>query len=409
MVEFADFISVLGDAYEHLYDLVYLRTHRLATLLVRQDTGNKREIVWELHHLLLDVIQELDPGPQAPITSREWRRHRLMALRYTDGLTPQAVADQLAISRRHYYRELEAALDAIATILWERYIVNPKQTPHQYSIVEDTELNRLELLRLEAARAAQSNRYTGLPSMVDGILALLHEQIQQRALIPNVDLRDPLPNIAVDSQLLRQMILAAVGYMIEVAARDSLRIIAYPSGQKVRLELGVQQLSIASVENARLRLNSFKELAQLGSVETDIPEGDDLPLEFHLYLPIEPQPTILIVDDNQDTLLLIQRTLSAHNYAVITASTAKAALEIAPQLQPMAITIDLMMPDMDGWDLMQAFNNHPNTRAIPIIVCSVLRQKELALSLGAAAFLEKPISEEELLGLLGNFKERTPA
>jgi CheY-like chemotaxis protein len=113
-----------------------------------------------------------------------------------------------------------------------------------------------------------------------------------------------------------------------------------------------------------------------------------------------PQHTVLVIDDNEDILTLFHRYLSLHHYQVVTASSAAEALSLAQQLQPFAITLDLMMPDQDGWDLLQTFLNHPGISATPIIVCSVLRQKELALSLGATAFLEKPVSEEALLAVL---------
>src|SRR4051812_49345513 len=113
-----DFVKHLGDAYEHLYDIVYLRNHALTNLLIPQ-TEARKEKAWQLHNLLIDIIQDLNPGTKAPVFSREWRRHRLMTMRYIDGQTPQAVADQLNISRRHFYRELEGAVEVIASILWE--------------------------------------------------------------------------------------------------------------------------------------------------------------------------------------------------------------------------------------------------------------------------------------------------
>ena len=58
------------------------------------------------------------------------------------------------------------------------------------------------------------------------------------------------------------------------------------------------------------------------------------------------------------------------------------------------------MPRQDGWDVLQVLLNQPETRHIPILVCSVLRQKELALSMGATAFLEKPVTEQVLLAAL---------
>jgi CheY-like chemotaxis protein len=119
---------------------------------------------------------------------------------------------------------------------------------------------------------------------------------------------------------------------------------------------------------------------------------------FKVKLPTA-QRTVLVVDDNEDALELFRRYLSPL-YRVATAGTAHKALEQARQLQPHAITLDLMMPEQDGWDLLQTLLNQPDTRHIPIIVCTVLKQKALALSLGAAAFLEKPVSKQELLTAL---------
>ena len=102
MVSRQEFGEQIGDAYEHLYDLVYLRTHPLTDVLVAHPDLQRKEKAWRLHRLLLEAIEELDPGPQAPAFSHEWRRHRLMVLRYLDGLDPPAIADQIAISRRHY-------------------------------------------------------------------------------------------------------------------------------------------------------------------------------------------------------------------------------------------------------------------------------------------------------------------
>src|SRR5436190_5564713 len=122
MTHETEFARQVADAYEHLYDLVYLGSHPLMKLLPAESASGRRDGAWKLHQLLLDTIEELNPGPQAPTFSREWRRHRLMVLRYTDGLTPEAAADQLAVSRRQFYRLHEAALDALASVIWNRHM-----------------------------------------------------------------------------------------------------------------------------------------------------------------------------------------------------------------------------------------------------------------------------------------------
>jgi CheY-like chemotaxis protein len=126
---------------------------------------------------------------------------------------------------------------------------------------------------------------------------------------------------------------------------------------------------------------------------------------FHVHLPIA-QPTVLVVDDNEDVLELMGRYLTSLHYRFATASTAEEAFDQARCLQPYAITLDLMMPDRDGWALLQILLNDPETRHIPLIVCSVLRQKGLALSLGATAFLQKPVSQQALLAVLALLQKR---
>jgi hypothetical protein len=127
MLSKAEFVSHIADAYDHLYDLVYLRTHPLLDALVPPTALPTRKRARQLHAILVGVIGELDPGPQAPTFSHEWRRHRLMYLRYVKGQTPQQVAEQLVISLRHYYRVHKTAIDDIAGILWERHVLRPSQ------------------------------------------------------------------------------------------------------------------------------------------------------------------------------------------------------------------------------------------------------------------------------------------
>src|SRR5258708_4344282 len=148
-----EFAGQVADAYEHLYDLVYLGSHPLGKLITPGSLTRSRESAWKLHQTLLDAIQELNPGPQAPTFSREWRRHRLMVLRYVDGQTPEVVADQLAVSRRQYYRMHEAAIEALAGLLWNRVQAPVTETVLASPGVGQHEpTTRLELIRLEAAQ-----------------------------------------------------------------------------------------------------------------------------------------------------------------------------------------------------------------------------------------------------------------
>ncbi len=388
MMTLAQFMEQVTQAYEHLYDLVYLRTHSLADLTV-SSTASRKEKAWQLHQLLVGVIEELNPGPHAPAFSKEWRRHRLMVLHYVDGLDPQTVADELGISRRHYYREHEAALEAVATILWQRYITQSSPP-----------VGRQELLRLEVARtAAQKDSYVHLDEVIHGVISLLQGTLHQRQIQLQLSLPASLPTVLMDPSLLRQTLLALLGYLIERAGPAALRLTVEPSPAALRLALSLEPPPVLPGEGAE-RIAALEEMAALSGAKLFSLSIDETTAGFAMELPITSQRTVLVIDDNEDILELFQRYLALHNYRAVTAKNAQAGLDLARQLQPYAITLDLMMPGQDGWDLMQTLLNQPDTRHIPVIVCTILQQKELALLLGAAAFLEKPVSDQALITTL---------
>jgi CheY-like chemotaxis protein len=396
----SEFISQIADAYRHLYDLAYLRTHPLVDVLTPSSLPAKKK-ARRLHQLLLDVIGELDPGPQAPTFSHGWQRHRLLMLRYVKGLSTQGVADQLAISQRHYYRVHNTAIEEVGDLLWDRYQARQSSDqPVEEETPGETPIGHLELLRLEAARIAQADRYTHVGDVIENAIPILREMMHSRQLDVHLTLPRPLPGVSVDQNLMRQMVLGMLGYLVERAEEAEIQITVQLEGAVAHLTLAVQPPhAIELTAGAEDQLAAFEEMATLSGTHILPMRVGKTIVGFEVHVPTA-ERAVLIVDDNEDVLELIRSYLSPHLYRAVTVQTASEALEEARRLQPYAITLDLMMPGQDGWSLLQVLLNQPETRHIPIIVCSVLKQKELALSLGAAAFLEKPITQQSLLSTL---------
>jgi CheY-like chemotaxis protein len=405
----SEFANQVGDAFGHLYDLVYLRRHPLLDKLLPSAAEPDKRRARQLHRILLDVIAELDPGPQAPTLSHEWRRHRLMVWRYVNGQSAQTVADRLVVSLRHYYRLQSAALDDVAHILWERYVANPPESPAASEAAEsDAELGRLEMLRLEAARMAQADRYTRVADVVRGVVPLLDDMLRARRLYVRTEAAADLPGVSVDQPLLRQMLLGALDYLIERAKDATLSLVVQARGAAARVSLRVEPpegVVPPGALEAEDRVSALSEMAALAAAQVTPVYAGDAIVGFDLALPIA-ERTVMVVDDNEDVLELFRSYLYPHRYRVVTVRSARQVLDIARETQPYAITLDLMMPGQDGWDVLQTLLNQPDTRHIPVIVCTVLRQKELALSLGAAAFLPKPVTESALLSVLESLEER---
>ena len=111
-------------------------------------------------------------------------------------------------------------------------------------------------------------------------------------------------------------------------------------------------------------------------------------------------PSVLVIDDNQGLVELLRRYLAGLMCRVWTATNGSAGLELAALRIPDAIILDVMMPEMDGWELLQRLRSHPATAAIPVIICSVFNDPELAYSLGASAILTKPVKQSDLVDAL---------
>jgi CheY-like chemotaxis protein len=95
--------------------------------------------------------------------------------------------------------------------------------------------------------------------------------------------------------------------------------------------------------------------------------------------------------------------LASHEVAVIAATDSQQALRIASERQPDLITLDVMMPNLDGWEILQQLKTSPSTASIPVVVCSVLDESELAMNLGASGYLTKPVQQPDLLSVLGPY------
>jgi signal transduction histidine kinase/CheY-like chemotaxis protein len=117
---------------------------------------------------------------------------------------------------------------------------------------------------------------------------------------------------------------------------------------------------------------------------------------------------ILVIDDEAAARDLVQRALTKEGYQVRTATSGSEGLTLARQLKPAAITLDVMMPGMDGWAVLTVLKADPLTADIPVIMLTVVDEKNLGFALGATDYLVKPIEWERLLAVLHKLR-RHPA
>ena len=110
--------------------------------------------------------------------------------------------------------------------------------------------------------------------------------------------------------------------------------------------------------------------------------------------------TILVVDDDQTVREVLQRYLVREGFSVVTANDGHEGLRLARALHPAAITLDVMMPDMDGWMVLAAIKGDPELADIPVILVSIVDEKNRGYALGATDYMLKPVNRERLTSVL---------
>jgi CheY-like chemotaxis protein len=129
--------------------------------------------------------------------------------------------------------------------------------------------------------------------------------------------------------------------------------------------------------------------------------------EEALEVQLDPdKKVVLAIDDEPGVITLLKRYLESDGYQVVGVTDSLHALKVAQHLasELTAITLDVMMPNSDGWQVLRALKQNPRTRDIPVILVSIVDGVEQGLELGAASYLRKPITRSELLEALRSIR-----
>ncbi|MBI3170683.1 MAG: GAF domain-containing protein, partial [Chloroflexi bacterium] len=158
-----------------------------------------------------------------------------------------------------------------------------------------------------------------------------------------------------------------------------------------------------------LGLSICKQLINMHGGQIWVESSEGFGSTFHFTLPFyhkesehehEGSKTIMTIDDDPQVIGLYERYLQPQGYHVAPLTDPSRAVEVAKQVKPFAITLDIMMPGTDGWTVLDALKSDSETRNIPVIICSIVEDIERGFNLGASDYLVKPILEEDLVNSL---------
>jgi CheY-like chemotaxis protein len=401
----------LRSALNGLYDPLYQPSD-----LLREVTGCQAGGAACVREALIQAIRELEPSASVPCDAPAWRLHQVLHDRYLASLTQAEVASHLGISDRYLREEQGKAIHLLARRLWERARYGPSPSP-AVAPADEQALNRSETPAatpqwLSQVRAElEALRKDGAAPLADvgEIIRDVAETGRAIAAVRHVALEVPSPpadyKALAHPTILRQIALEAIrelsrcvpGGRVAVEVRRAAGSVTMAGSVTIALTAS----PIGAGKSPDLALVEELIVTNHGCTEINR-EGDAIALRLVLRAvpSAASRATVLVVDDNEDLVDLYRPYVAKTRYDLVHIPEAQHLFQAIEACAPDVIVQDVMLPDADGWKLLAKMHEHPLTRATPIVVCSVIRDEELALALGATRYLAKPVRRKEFLGAL---------
>jgi CheY-like chemotaxis protein len=378
----AGFVAQVQQVLEHLHDFPFLLSHALSHRF-RRSTEHPGEVAGQqLRREAIKAIESLSPGPGVSFRASHARLYNVLHLHYVEGMTINEAAGELNISLRQTYRDLRRGEECVAAILWT-YLPGPADGLAEAHIPE----NKGEVERM-ALRASPVDARQWVERAHKAVERLAHG----RAVNCVVSLPTHPVIVVADGVLAQQVLIGLFSHAIQQADPGDLSLQLADDGEAAIVTLAWHGAAFTHETVAQQLVE------RLGWPP---PQPDDHPGSRGVALRIPyGGATILVVDDNADLGELFERYLAGQPCRVMQATSGDQGIRLAREMQPDAVVLDVMMPEVDGWQVLQTLQADPSTSDIPVVVCSVISDPQLAASLGAAASLSKPIGRDEILATL---------
>jgi CheY-like chemotaxis protein len=345
-----------------------------------------------LHRLLLESIEELHPAAASKKDASRARLYSFLVYRYVEGWSQSEIMQELVCSRRQLFREQRKALMLLAAQLSGKLPLEAATAPMS-----------ADPLAAEVRLILSEHDSVQPGEIVPGMLAAAAPLAEEHGVTLEHDLDSRLPPIRASRTLLRQVLLRSLSELITRPGTQRVLLRLFRHGTQVVAELSAEvaaphTLSGDQVKRGSDGLSAVQRLVEMmgGDWQSEEPGPQHRVYRVAFRTVGDSPQIVLVVEDNEAVILAFRRYLAGYDYEVVAASTGAEALQLAQELQPAALTLDVMMPNQDGWETLQVLKNDPLTRDIPVIICSALDDPDLARSLGAAAYLRKPVTQADL-------------
>ncbi len=383
-----EFVEQVKQALDHLYDIDFLERHPLTLATEAGETSpptlRGQRLRWELSA----AIEALNPGAHVPFAAPPARIYNLLSLRYVERRSVLQAAQELNLSERQAHRDLRQGEERVAAHLWARRPELSRQEPRAL---------QLSSFEAEMARFEPHPRPTDLGQLLRHARQVVAPLAAQRGIDLQIQLPPQQAVVSLDPAIAEQVLVNILSHATQQAAGGYLTVRLHGDRDTAQIILDFAPGTTGQSRTA-LDLVTLQIADRLGwklSQETPEPGLRTICLQIPTR-----GPTVLVIDDNEGLVSLLERYLTDQACRVVAATNGQEGLQLLENLVPDAIILDIMMPEMHGWEFLQRVRAKPALARVPVIICSVIHNPQLAYSLGASFFLPKPVRRRDILDAL---------
>ncbi len=395
MYESDQFFQSVRGALNHLYDPEYLAESPLLGLFGLRE---KYDPASALQQCLIKAVESLRPQPGSLLAERDQQAHDLLLYRYVQRLTQDDIAHQFGISERQLRRDQNHAVQLLAGRLWEQHGLEQKiaalATASGDAPVGEAPVGESFAWLVQNPLESLTDPNQMLVTVIELAQALAGRYAVRLTWSAPAD----LPPLAVHPVAFRQILIALLSHAMQCGASGECTLQVRVETSSLAFDVAAQWPGCARPP-LRPDFDQIEELIAMFHGRLASAAGPSW-LTLRLNLPVCEQWAVLAIDDNPDILQLLQRYASGTRYQVIGVQDPGRAFEMLETRAPRVILLDVMMPRMDGWELLRKLRGHPVAGRLPIVVCTIMNQPELAYALGASTFLRKPVTQAAFLETL---------
>jgi len=295
----------------------------------------------------------------------------------------------------------------------------------------------LDLSKIEAGKMELQSKNISIRSLMTDVVENIRQLARQKNITLDLIMPDEVIELETDENRLNQIMTNIIGNAVKFTDKGGVQVSVNTDSTVIHIQVKDTGIGISkemlpeifkefkqvdgspsrSYEGTGLGLAIVNKLVSAlhGEISVSSTPGEgsvftvSLPLKWKgqlekddlqrldVSIPFSSGKTILVVDDDPKIVHQISDSLEEAGYLIMATTSGTEALRLAQKHKPIAITLDIVMPDLDGWEVLQQLKTNPETTNIPVIIISISNEKQTGIALGAVGYITKPVNHQLLL------------